>query len=295
MGMGTTMCAVGGFGLVLCMPWRGRYMCPFAVAGHGLRYLRMSFSNMFRHPLRNPLHTTFNSVESFWLDSDWCANLTLLLCICTECMNDARLTPSWNVWLGWRVRSTLGGGHERVDCIPLGVIGNIHKWVDGSLSPLKITFPLYSTSHLWLSNMTQQLALQSGQIPMSDARTKSGTMCPVKMIGRPGIAMSHTCADITFLPLGRFIVNGFEVLHLLTTLMPPMIKMDVALVPALACKVAMVNAFKASCDVGPSKTRAAVAHLCSCICRWVWTQSWEERFDVTPVVSLLMMSSDVTL
>ncbi len=97
MGTGTTMCAVGGFGLVLRMPWRGRFMCPFAVAGLGLRYLRMSFSDMFGHPLRNPLHTAFNSVESFRLHRDWCANLTSLLCVRTECVNDARLTPSWNV------------------------------------------------------------------------------------------------------------------------------------------------------------------------------------------------------
>jgi hypothetical protein len=155
MAMGAMMCVVGVFGLVLRMPWWGCFMCSFAVAGLGIRYSRMSFSEKFGRPMRNPLRTAFNSVDCFGLHSDWCANLTPLLCVCTECVNDARLTPSWNVWFGCRVRSIIGGGHERADCIPSGIIGKVHKWVDGSLYPLKITFPLYSTSHLWLSNMTR--------------------------------------------------------------------------------------------------------------------------------------------
>jgi hypothetical protein len=43
--------------------------------------------------------------------------------------------------------------------------------------------------------------------------------------------------------------------------------MGIAPISVIACKVAMVNAFKASCDVGPSKTGAAVAHLRCCVCR----------------------------
>jgi hypothetical protein len=79
--------------------------------------------------------------------------------------------------------------------------------------------------------------------------------------------MSHTCVDLTFLLPGRFIVNGFKVVHLLMTLTPSMMKMDVAPVSAIACKVAMVNAFKASYVVGPSKTRDAAAHLWGCVQR----------------------------
>ncbi len=102
---------------------------------------------------------------------------------------------------------------------------------------------------------------------MSNARAKSGMMCPVKMIGRPRIAMLHMWVDQTFLPPGRFIVNGFEVMHLLTTLTPSMMKMDIVPISAIACKVAMVNTFKASCDIDPSKTRAAAIHLRGCIQR----------------------------
>ncbi len=100
---------------------------------------------------------------------------------------------------------------------------------------------------------------------MSNARAKSGTMCPVKTIERPGIAMSHTWVDLTFQPSGRFIVNGFKVVRLLTTAMLSMMKMDVASVSVIACKVAMVKAFKASCNVGPSKTPAAAAHIRGCV------------------------------
>ncbi len=228
------MGAVGVFVCVLCMPCRGRFMCPFAVAGLGLRYLRMSFLVMLGQPFRKPLRTAFSRVEIFGLQSDWCANLIPLLCVRTECVNDARLTPSCNVCFGCRAQSTKGGGHERVDCIPAGVIGNVHKSVDGSLYPCKITFPSYSTSHLSLSKMTQHPTLQRGRIPTSKARAKFGTMCLVKTVGRPGIPMSHTWVDQTFLPLGRLIVNGFAVVCLLTMLTPSIMKMDVAPLSAIA-------------------------------------------------------------
>ncbi len=172
-GTGTTMGAVGVLVRVLCMPCWGRFMCPFAVVGLGLRYLRMSFLVMLGQPFRKPLQTVFSRIEIFELQSDWCANLTPLPCVRTECMNNERLTPSCNVWFGCRAQSTIEGGHERADCIPVGVIGNIHKLVDGSLYPHNITLPSYSTSHLLLSKMTLHPALQRGQIPMSKARTKS--------------------------------------------------------------------------------------------------------------------------
>ncbi len=73
--------------------------------------------------------------------------------------------------------------------------------------------------------------------------------------------MLHTWVDLTFLPLGRFIINDFEVVRLLTMSMPSMMKMDLVPVSTIACKVAMVKAFKASCNVGPRKMRAAAAHL----------------------------------
>ncbi len=69
--------AKGGpcFCRVLLIPWRVCFMWPFAVAGLGLRYLRISFSDRFGQPFRKRLHTAFNNVEIFGLHNDWCANL----------------------------------------------------------------------------------------------------------------------------------------------------------------------------------------------------------------------------
>jgi hypothetical protein len=56
-------------GHVLLMPWRGRFMCPLAVAGLGLRYFMMSFSVKLGHPLRKPLLVAFNRVDILGLHS----------------------------------------------------------------------------------------------------------------------------------------------------------------------------------------------------------------------------------
>ena len=60
----------GGFGHVLLMPCSGRFMCPFAVAGLGFRYLRINFSVKFGHPFRKPFRTAFSSVDIFGLHND---------------------------------------------------------------------------------------------------------------------------------------------------------------------------------------------------------------------------------
>jgi hypothetical protein len=73
--------------------------------------------------------------------------------------------------------------------------------------------------------------------------------------------MSHMWVDLTFLLSGRFIINGFKVMRLLTASALSMMKMDIAPISAIACNVALVKAFKASCDVGPRKTCAAAAHV----------------------------------
>ncbi len=74
--------------LILC---HGRFMWPLAVAGLGLRYLSISFSDKLGHPLRNPLRTAFNNVEIFGLHNDWCANFTLFARVHTECVKDTRV------------------------------------------------------------------------------------------------------------------------------------------------------------------------------------------------------------
>ena len=50
-------------GVVLLMPCLGRFLCPFAVAGLGFKYLRIRASDMFRHPFRKPPRTALRRVE----------------------------------------------------------------------------------------------------------------------------------------------------------------------------------------------------------------------------------------
>jgi hypothetical protein len=84
-------------------------------------------------------------------------------------------------------------------------------------------------------------------------------MCPINMVGDPGIVISQMCIDCICLPLGLLISKGFLARHLFTTSMPSMKKIDVAPMSAIALVVAMVNAFKNSCLGFPNKERAAAA------------------------------------
>ena len=71
-------------------------------------------------------------------------------------------------------------------------------------------------------------------MPINDAIDNLGTMCPVKIVGRPGIVMLHMCVDFTLLPSGKLIVNGCnEGLKLLTGVLS-MINMEVAPMPTIA-------------------------------------------------------------
>ncbi len=56
---------------------------------------------------------------------------------------------------------------------------------------------------------------------MRDAVVNDGTMCPVNIVGRPGILISHTYVDWIFLPSGKLIVRGDTAIHLLSTAARP--------------------------------------------------------------------------
>ena len=62
---------------VLCIPFAGHFMCPFAVTVYGGRYLVMRASGMFGQPLRNPVRVALRRVDMGGLHMDWYANLTL--------------------------------------------------------------------------------------------------------------------------------------------------------------------------------------------------------------------------
>ena len=100
------------------------------------------------------------------LHSDWCANLTVLAWVCTECVKVATsagcgsvVSPGGNRAKGGRgAQAKQGLAHSRDSpgavhgppwyafcVIATGVMGNVHRSVLGSLEPDKIMFPLYFT------------------------------------------------------------------------------------------------------------------------------------------------------
>ena len=96
------------------MPWV--LMCPLDVAGLGFKYLRINFLLMPGHPFKKPHRVTFNRVELFGFHKDWCANLTALALVVTECVNIAR--AGWTV--GWGARPIQGPGCDNVGATTKG-------------------------------------------------------------------------------------------------------------------------------------------------------------------------------
>ena len=115
---------------------------------------------------------------------------------------------------------------------------------------------------------------------------KFGTMCPVNVVGSPGISMSHMCVDLICLPSGRLIVSGFIAGHLFFTSAPSMTKIDVAPVSAIASDVAIVIAFR-YCVEGLPNILLAVSASDVGVCRG--SACLVFAFDMTTV-----MSSDAT-
>jgi hypothetical protein len=118
--------------------------------------------------------------------------------------------------------------------IPFVGIGSIHESVDLSLNPRKITLPLYITPHFLSSNTKLHPALHKGLMPIRDATANFGTMWPVSVNDNPGMLMLHSCVDLTFLPSGRLIINGFFASLLFSTSTPSIMKIDVVPVSAIA-------------------------------------------------------------
>jgi hypothetical protein len=248
-------------GWVLLILWHGLFMCPFAVATFGLRYLKISFLVKFGHLLKKPVHTAFNNVEIFGLHNDWCANLTPFACMRTECVKDARSTPGCKAGQKCRAQSRKKAYCDRVVRILLHpFIGTVHRSVAASLYLRKVTLPLIITSHLSQLNKTVQPALHNCLIPINDATVRCGTMCQVKTVGNPGMVMSQTCVDIICRPLSMLIFEGFDAGGLSTTSMPSMMKMEVAPVSAITWVDAIVIAFRYSFVGLPHNACTAVAN-----------------------------------
>ena len=115
---------------------------------------------------------------------------------------------------------------------------------------------------------------------------KSGTMCPVNVVGSAGISMSHMCVDLSCLPSGRLIVSGFNAGRVFFTSTPSMMNIVVAPVSAIAADVAIVIAFRYCVD-GLPNILPAIAAIDVGVCRG--SARLVVAFDMTTV-----MSSDAT-
>ncbi len=106
-------------------------------------------------------------------------------------------------------------------------------------------------------------------------------MCPVRVIGNPGMLISHTCVNSIFLPSGRLTVSGFFATLLFSTSTPSMTKMGVAPVSATAKCVVIVLAFRYFCFELPYILWATAANDFGCECSF-WLL-FVAKFDVTIV------------
>ena len=96
-------------------------------------------------------------------------------------------------------------------------IGRVHRSATRSFMPTKIILPLYLTVQFLVSNVTVHPASVSTRIPRREAIDNSGTTCPTRAVGRPGIIMSHMCVDITQCLSANTTLSGHVLFHLLWT------------------------------------------------------------------------------
>ncbi len=111
---------------------------------------------------------------------------------------------------------------------------------------------------------------------------KFGTMCPVSVVGRPGMSISQMCVNLTCLPSGRLIVSGFVAGLLFFTSTPSMTNIEFAPVSVIACEVAIVRAFK-YCGMGLPNIRLAVS--ASDVGALFGSPLFDMVFDMTTVMS----------
>ena len=260
--------------MVLRRPLCGRFMWPFDVEGLAMRYLRTVCLSKFGAPFRIFFVMALRRDDIGGLHRPWCANFTAFAFVVCAYENPAMYRCGARPIQGpGRGRaSTVGGAYvmklastacgSETHGVPLedagistfstltevlgvvhtcaGVNRRVHRSVDGSLYPRKITILLYLTTHFSLSKVTVHPALHSTRIPNKDAILIPGTICPINTVGRPGIVMSHVCVDITFLPSGRLIVIGFNVGRIFSMGVPAMTKIDVAPVSAIVCDISII-------------------------------------------------------
>ncbi len=115
-------------------------------------------------------------------------------------------------------------------------------------------------------------------IPNREAIDNSGTMCPTRVVGRPGSIISHICVDITLRPSANATFRGQVVIRLLRTGVLFITNICVAPESAIASLGVMVPCGR-DCFVWTFVVNA------------VWYSMFvpPETLDVTTVMSSLLM------
>jgi hypothetical protein len=70
---------------------------------------------------------------------------------------------------------------------------------------------------------------------MREAINNPGTMCPVRVVGSPGMVILHTCIECTTMLLGRFMDKGFVARQTFSMGVPAITETEVAPVSAMEC------------------------------------------------------------
>jgi hypothetical protein len=80
-------------------------------------------------------------------------------------------------------------------------------------------------------------------MPIRDAIVIPGTICPINIVGKPGMVMSQMWVKTTLLLLGKVIVIGWSARQKFLTGVPFIMKIEVTPVSTMACVAAIVIAF----------------------------------------------------
>ncbi len=127
---------------------------PLCSSAAGIKVFGYPLCGHIRAPFEVTVSDCLNSVEMRGLQRDWCANPMLLALVCTVCVKHAMGVGRW-AWALARSRSANGiRSLTRWVVMSMDLRGRGQRSILGSLSPLKIIFPLYRTVHLCLSNVT---------------------------------------------------------------------------------------------------------------------------------------------
>ena len=227
-----------GFGVVLRSPLRGRFMWPLDVAGLGMRYFVMDLMSRCGAPRRKPALIAVMSDNFGRLPRLWCMNV-MALAFVVQWYEKVAMSVAAAGDNGARPSQGLGRDGVVLDagvvhCSAWLIMGSIHRSLVESFVPVMIVLPLKVTQHFSSSKITSHPALYRIRIPSRDAIFISGTMCPTKVCGRPGMTISHVCVDVIRLPSGRLILIGLRATWMLFAGAPAMTKIDVAPVSAMA-------------------------------------------------------------